>query len=322
MAIKWCHKPQVHLQAPEIWTADQRQRGNLELAWTKGHLEKEEHCRRFGPGFEWAWFANKEADQKCNERSANLFSRAQGQITDAVDRATRGRCSWLGQRCAHILQSDPLPAKKDLKFEAAPVRNRQARTAEFNHRHALTAATMQQDPVLGHHWVITTSAKNLCIKCQECGLYAQQTDPTATLKMVLSHPCKGRAAKPNPSANIHSSHVIENRGKTWQCTKCASSYSVRVPASWCSPAKVNSQGCTSPRKTKRTKHAKVKGLGTLGVSFLLSPRVGVKLLRPKLEHHLHQPSWKLIGVPPSPTVSFRLEALSRKPILRKRGPLY
>ena len=112
VAIKWCHKPQVHLQAPEIWTADQRQRENLELAWTKGHLGKEEHCRRFGPGFEWAWFANKEADQRCNERSANLFSRAQGQITDAVDRATRGRCSWLGQRCAHILQSDPLPAKK------------------------------------------------------------------------------------------------------------------------------------------------------------------------------------------------------------------
>ena len=32
-------------------------------------LEKEEHCRRFGPGFGWAWFANKkEADQRCNER--------------------------------------------------------------------------------------------------------------------------------------------------------------------------------------------------------------------------------------------------------------
>ena len=291
VAIKWCHKPQVHLQAPEIWTADQRQRENLELAWTKGHLGKEEHCRRFGPGFEWAWFANKEADLRCNERSANLFSRAQGQITDAVDRATRGRCSWLGQRCAHILQSDPLPAKKDLKFEATPVMNRQARKAEFNHRHALTAATMQQDPVLGHHWVITTSAKNLCIKCQECGLYAQQTDPTATLKMVLSHPCKGRAAKPNPSANIHSSHVIENRGKTWQCTKCASSYSVRVPAKGklVQPCKGKLTGVRLTKKNKEDKACQGKGSGDLRGFFLAQPTSRCETVEAQ------------VGTPPAPT---------------------
>ena len=40
VAIKWCHKPQVHLQAPEIWTADQRQRGNLELAGRRVTLKK------------------------------------------------------------------------------------------------------------------------------------------------------------------------------------------------------------------------------------------------------------------------------------------
>ena len=198
---------------------------------------------------------------------------------------------WVNAVRAHILQSDPLPAKKDLKFEAAPVRNRQARTAEFNHRHALTAATMQQDPVLGHHWVITTSAKNLCIKCQECGLYAQQTDPTATLKMVLSHPCKGRAAKPNPSANIHSSHVIENRGKTWQCTKCASSYSVRVPAKGklVQPCKGKLTGVHLTKKNKEDKACQGKGSGDLRGFFLAQPTSRSETVEAQ------------VGAPPAPT---------------------
>ena len=115
-------------------------------------------------------------------------------------------------------------------FEAVPVKNRPVRKQEYNKRHALLAATQQRDPTTGHQWAVASSAKNLTVKCQDCGLYAQQTDPVDTVKFVLQHPCRGRAAAPGTDSGVHSSHRIVNLGRLWSCSLCNANYSVRTPA--------------------------------------------------------------------------------------------
>ena len=162
---------------PDIWTTSEEERELLQLSWTKGHLTRQEHTSRFGHSYAWAWFANDEADRLSGQRSKEVFSYEQAERTDAIDRAAKSRAAWLGKRCSHILQTDSVPKRSEVKFEAAPVKNRPVRKQEFNKRHALLAATQQRDPTTGHLWSISSFAKNLTVKCQECGLYAQQTDP-------------------------------------------------------------------------------------------------------------------------------------------------
>ncbi|CAE7235281.1 unnamed protein product [Symbiodinium sp. CCMP2456] len=220
VAIRWCRASSGKQPKPGIWTTSAEERDKLQLNWTKGHMSRQDHANRFGQQAVWAWFANEEADRLSGLRSEEVFSYEQAARTAAIDRATRGRCAWLGRRCSHILQHDPVPTRKEVKFEAIPVKSRQTRKLDFNKRHALHAATQQRDPEIGHNWVLTSSAKNLIIKCQECGLYAQQTDPGDIIKFVLQHPCRGREATPAADSGIHSTHCIVNQGRMWQCSTC------------------------------------------------------------------------------------------------------
>ena len=230
VAIRWCRASKGKQPKPSIWTTSAEERDKLQLTWTKGHMSRQDHANRFGQQAVWAWFANEEADKLSGLRSEEVFSHEQAARTEAIDRAARGRGTWLGKRCSHILQHDPVPTRKEVKFEAIPVKSRQTKKLDFNKRHALHAATQQRDPERGHHWVLTSTAKNLIIKCQECGLYAQQTDPGDTIKFVLQHPCRGREATPAADSGIHPSHCIVNQGRMWQCSKCKASYSVRASA--------------------------------------------------------------------------------------------
>ena len=80
-----------------------------------------------------------------------------------------------------MLAHDKVPKSRELKFEAIPV------LRPTVHKKAAAVPV----PELGHTWTITSSAKNLCVKCQACSLFAQQTDPAPLIDFVLSHPCKG-----------------------------------------------------------------------------------------------------------------------------------
>ena len=82
----------------------------------------------------------------------------------------------------------------------------------------------------GHNWVVTAAAKNLCIKCTVCSLYAQQVDPNEVVDLVLSHPCKRRPAEPFTTAGIHPSHLTLNLGHQWSCSRCKAHHSVRTRA--------------------------------------------------------------------------------------------
>ena len=73
------------------------------------------------------WATNLEADMACSRKSAEVFSHQQAHRTDCIDQAAREKFSHLGQRCAHILASDPVPRFKEAKFEATPVAGRQAK---------------------------------------------------------------------------------------------------------------------------------------------------------------------------------------------------
>ena len=103
---------------------------------------------------------------------AEVFSHQQAHRTDCIDQAARAKFSLLGQRCARILARF-----KEAKFEAAPVAGREAKPSGPNKRQRLLAATQGANAHTGHNWVVTSAAKNLCIKCTECSLYAQQVDP-------------------------------------------------------------------------------------------------------------------------------------------------
>jgi len=248
VAIRWCRASSGKQPKPSIWTTSAEERDKLQLTWTKGHLSRQDHANRFGKQAMWTWFANEEADKLSGLRSEEVFSYEQAARTEAIDRAARGRCAWLGKRCGHILQHDPVPTRKEVKFEAIPVKSRQTKKLDFNKRHALHAATQQRDPEIGHNWVLTTSAKNLIIKCQECGLYAQQTDPGDTIKFVLQHPCRGREAAPAADSGIHPSHCIVNQGRMWHCSKCNASYSVRATARGRLAKVCTKRGTACPRK--------------------------------------------------------------------------
>ena len=178
----------------------------------------------------WTWAANLEADRECSLRSLEAFSADAAARTDSIDAAARAKCRWLGGRCAYILAHDPIPKVKDLKFEPVPVANKSVKKQGPNKRQQLLAASAAENPLTGHKWVITTSAKNLCIKCDPCTLYAQQVDPGPVIDFVLSHPCRGRPAFPSQDSNIDGSHSIVNLGHLWSCSRCKASYSVRVPA--------------------------------------------------------------------------------------------
>ena len=168
-----------------------------------------------------------------------VVGRARRQV-DGVTRARASRASWLGRRCSHMLAHD-----KELKFEAVPVLRPKVHRQGPNKRQKLSQAAAVPVPELGHTWTITSSAKNLCVKCQACSLFAQKTDPAPLMDFVLSHPSKGFKATPAANCNIHPSHSIENLGSVWRCTECLCS-SVRVSASL-------SKTCGGRGKTKSGK---------------------------------------------------------------------
>ena len=176
------------------------------------------------------WATNLEADMARSRKSAEVFSRQQAHRTDCIDQAAREKFSHLGQRCAHILASDPVPRFKEAKFEATPVAGRQAKPSGPNKRQRLLAATQGMNAHTGHNWVVTTAAKNLRIKRTVCSLYAQQVDPPEVVDLVLSHPCKHRPAEPLATAGVHPSHLTLNLAHQWSCSRCKAHYSVRTRA--------------------------------------------------------------------------------------------
>ena len=230
IAIKRVHTPNIEIRMPGLWSTPQEKRSLLQVTWTKGHLTAEQHSQRFGPSQAWAWTADLAADKECGARSHSVFSFTQAAVTENIDRAARATCSWLGKRCAHMLAHDPVPRAKELKFEAVPVVNKKVQKQGLNKRQQLLAATELVNPSTGHSWVVTANSKNLCIKCETCTLFVQQTDPIPLVEFVLQHPCRHRPAEPSPSAKIDPSHSVLNLGHLWSCSRCKASYSVRAPA--------------------------------------------------------------------------------------------
>ena len=219
VAINRCLKANIQHTLPQVWSTSLAQRELLQVSWTKGHLDAAQHCQRFGLENWWMWATNLEADMACSRKSAEVFSHQQANRTDCIDQAAREKFSLLGQRCADILASDPVPRLKEAKFEATPVAGRQAKPSGPNKRQRLLAATQGMNAHTGHNWVVTAAAKTLCIKCTVCSLY-----------LVLSHPCKHRPAEPLATAGIHPSHLTLNLGHQWSCSRCKAHHSVRTRA--------------------------------------------------------------------------------------------
>ena len=165
VAIKRCLKANIHETLPQVWSTSLAQRELLQVSWTKGHLNPTIglDLRTGGcgpPTLRPTWPAAE---------SAEVFSQQQANRTDCIDQAARAKFSLLDQRCARILAHDPVPRIKETKFEAAPVAGRKAKPTGPNKRQS--AATQGANAHTGQNWVVTSAAKNLCIKCTECSLY-------------------------------------------------------------------------------------------------------------------------------------------------------
>ena len=270
IAIRRCRVPDIESKQPAIWTAPQERRDLLQVSWTKGHLSLDQHSQRFGSNMAWTWAANLEADRECSSRSLEAFSADAAVRTDSIDAAARAKCRWLGGRCAYILAHDPIPKVKDLKFEPVPVANKSVKIQGPNKRQQLLAASAAEHPLTGHKWVITTNAKNLCIKCETCTLYAQQVDPGPVIDFVLSHPCRGRPAFPGQDSNIDASHSIVNLGHLWSCSRCKASYSVRVPAKGRLAKKCSGGSAKRAQPVAKPTETAAKGLAALFSGLKLS----------------------------------------------------
>ena len=271
IAIRRCRVPDIESKHPAIWTAPLDRRALLQVSWTKGHLSLNQHSQRFGSNMAWTWAANLEADRECSLRSLEAFSAEAAARTDSIDAVARAKCRWLGGRCAFILAHDPVPKVKDLKFEPVPVANKSVKKQGPNKRQLLLAASAAENPITGHKWVITTSAKNLCIKCETCTLFAQQVDPSPVIDFVLRHPCRGRPAFPSQDSNIDGSHSIVNLGHLWSCSRCKASYSVRVPARGRLAKKCNGGSAKKAQPAENPTVAAAKGFSALFSGPKLSP---------------------------------------------------
>ena len=223
VAAKRCQNPIAERIWPQIWESQASQRARLQVTWTKGHLNEEQHAKRFGVSCNWAWAANLLADDICGKLSACLFSQEQAALTDTCDKVATAVSTWLGKRCAHLLATaKPTKGPKDHPFQELPNKNPSPPKAVGpNKKQRMLAASAVQDPHTGHTWKVTShTVSNLCMKCSTCGLLAQQKDHAPFLESILAHPCAGREASVPHSAKVHCSHSMTNQGNAWQCTQC------------------------------------------------------------------------------------------------------
>ena len=121
VAAKRCQNPIAERIWPQIWESQASQRARLQVTWTKGHLNEEQHAKRFGVSCNWAWAANLLADDICGKLSACLFSQEQAALTDTCDKVATAVSTWLGKRCAHLLATaKPTKGPKDHPFQELP----------------------------------------------------------------------------------------------------------------------------------------------------------------------------------------------------------
>ena len=147
----------------------------------------------------------------------------------------------MGRRCAQILCNAP-KEKKTLATErtAKP----KSHAVGPNKRHALLGLVASSGSS-GHIWKVTTDKFNLCVKCERCSLWIQQTDKKDLFERLVQVPCLDHNMLPPLQA--HASHKMQFLGSLWKCKSCDAQLSVRKP-------KLSQKlklGCKS--KSKKTK---------------------------------------------------------------------
>ena len=198
-------------------------RDNVVGHWTKSHLSREEHAEKFGSDKWWMWFLNAEADRLCGLRSAEALSLLHVQDVKTIDSEAKARVSFMGRRCAQILCNAP-KEKKTLATEltAKP----KSHAAGPNKRHVLLGLVASSGSS-GHIWKVTTGKLNLCVKCERCSLWIQQTDKQDLFERLVQVPCLDHNLL--PPLQSHSSHKMQFLGSHWKCKSCDAQLSVRVP---------------------------------------------------------------------------------------------
>ena len=74
----------------------------------------------------------------------------------------------------------------------------------------------------GHRFATTRdTSNNLQIKCEDCGLWIQQTDSKSVFNREVANSCKNPPlSTPSADWGWHASHNMCNEGFRWKCTRC------------------------------------------------------------------------------------------------------
>ena len=74
----------------------------------------------------------------------------------------------------------------------------------------------------GHRFATTRdTSNNLQIKCEDCGLWIQQTDSKSVFNRKVANYCKNHPlSTPSADWGWHASHNMCNEGFRWKCTRC------------------------------------------------------------------------------------------------------
>ena len=100
--VEFCSDSSVALSRFNKQQCDIPYRDNVRGIWTKSHLSRQEHAKKFGPSLWWAWFLNDMADSICGSRSQEMTNPTHVEEVAAIDKEAKARISFLGKRCARI----------------------------------------------------------------------------------------------------------------------------------------------------------------------------------------------------------------------------
>ena len=295
-------------EGPVPWGLIWNERRRASAVWVPSHKDSAYFNARGLP--EWRRLLNSDVDSLCGDRSSVAYARAFRPDVASIDQICEDVCLHLSKKIGHILRNKAashfpwvLQRGASDSAEEAPRRSF-VRPAQCFDKHATEAPAspnkkqlllqlVNDSTRLGHQWVpkVTgATTTNFAVQCQRCQLYIEQCHSQPIFMRKFNHPCEDIEAPLQQCWEVHSSHVMVNKGAFFACSKCLAMVKIAAKAS----TKALQAACKGvSRKTaaslRTPTHAKVEAKQSRSLEETL--------LRPSSNEE-SQPG--LPGMPPGP----------------------
>ena len=318
-------------EGPVPWGLIWNERGRASAVWVPSHKDSAYFNARGLP--EWRRLLNSDVDSLCGDRSSVAYARAFRPDVASIDQICEDVCLHLSKKIGHILRNKAashfpwvLQRGASDSAEEAPRRSfvrpaqcfdkRASEAPASPNKKQLLLQLVNDSTRLGHQWVpkVTgATTTNFAVQCQRCQLYIEQCHSQPIFMRKFNHPCEDIEAPLQQCWEVHSSHVMVNKGAFFACSKCLAMVKIAAKAS----TKALQAACKGvSRKTaaslRTPTHAKVEAKQSRSLEeTLLRPSNNVE----------SQPG--LPGMPPGPrTVRAKPKAktASGKSLQKSRPP--